>query len=193
MKRICLLVALLCIAGLAACGSGESEEDRVAEVIEASATSTDPRDCTRLATLVYREQIQHAEQIDATRLCREDAKETENDPTSVEISDVTIEEGRATADVAYTGGTFDGQTMSVALVKSGGVWKMDEVTGFSSFDRLRLVRAMDANLSMGAGAFRPAVASCIEKVFARLPRPKLEQIVIGDSVVPFEEIVVGCT
>ncbi|HET7417293.1 MAG TPA: hypothetical protein VFJ61_06690 [Solirubrobacterales bacterium] len=178
---------------LTGCGGGQSDEEKIAEVIETSATSTDPQDCPRLTTLAYREQTQHAEVSDAKRLCREDARETENDPTSVEVSGVRIKGDKATADVAYIGGIFDGQTMAVALVKRNDAWKMDEVTGFSRFDRARLVRAMSASLSMGPGAFRPEVATCLEGVFAELPRPKLEEIVIGDSVVPFEELVVGCT
>jgi len=193
LTRICLLVALVIAGAVAACGGGGSEEDEVVEAVEASATSRNPEDCVRLATQSFLEQTQVLEGADAVAACERDAEEADFLPDSVEVSAVEVHGSKATANAAFNGGPFDGQTLAVALVEAGGTWKMDEIVGFAEFHRAALLKAMGKGLEKGQGAFDPEVAACLGEEFEELSRGELEEILIGGSLVPLEELVEGCT
>src|SRR5262245_55412419 len=104
---------------LAACGGGDSGDDEgdVTEVIETSVKTTDPADCTKLATQQFLEQTTFETGDAAVQQCEEDATDPTGDPDSVEVSDVSVDGDTASANVAFTGGTFDGSTISVEVAK----------------------------------------------------------------------------
>lgn len=197
MKRPCLLLPtlLLLLAGsLVSCGDGESEEDKIVETIEVSATSTDPADCEALATRAFLMQTQVKESgAEALESCEGDAKETVGDPDSVEVSDVKVDGSKATADAAFSSGTFDGQVLSVALVEKDGNWKLDRVTGFAHLDQKKLTRSFQRALEEGPGASAPQLAACIGDVLRKSSRSEIEEVAIGGSLVPLEEIIEDCT
>jgi hypothetical protein len=194
--RLLLLPALLGAFAVAftACGGGESEEGKIARTVESLATSTDPADCEALATSAFLKQTQVKESgAEALESCEEDAEKTAEDPDSVQVSNVEVDGPMATADAAFSGGTFDGQSLSVALVKEDGGWKLDQVTGFALFDRDRLVESFQRALEEGPGASAPRLAACIGDVLRESSRSQVEEVVIGGSLVPLEEIIEGCT
>jgi ABC-type glycerol-3-phosphate transport system substrate-binding protein len=187
------LALLALVFGLAACGSSESDEDKVVEVIETSVTSTDPADCKELATQTFLEQTELEQGSAAVKSCEEDAEETEGDPDSVEVSAVEIDGSAATADVAFAGGSFDGQTLSVALVEEDGDWKLDEVTGFAKLDQEKLADTFEEELQSGEDALDPQLATCFAEVIRELPKAEAEEVVIGGSSEPVVEIIEGCS
>jgi hypothetical protein len=187
------LALLALVFGLAACGGGDSDEDKVVEVIETSATSSDPADCKELATQAFLEQTELEQGSAAVKSCEESAEETEGDPKSVDVSEVEVDGSAATADVAFTGGNFDGQTLSVALVEEDGDWKMDEITGFAEFDQEKLADTFAESLQNGEDALDPQLATCFAEVIRELPKAEAEEVVIGGSSDPIVEIIEGCS
>lgn len=196
MRKLYLLLplALLSLAlGLAACGGGESDEDKIVDVIETSATSTDPADCEALATQAFLEQTQFSEGEEAVEGCEESAEETEDNPDSVEVSEVEIDGSDATATAAFEGGNFDGQTFTVALVEADGDWKLDELTGFAEFDQEALATSLEEGLQAGEDAVEPKLAECFGETLRELSKAQAEEVVIGGSPQPIVEIVEGCS
>lgn len=188
------LALLALVFGLAACGGGDDgDEDRIVEVVETSFTSTKAANCKRLATQKFLEQTQYSKGQEALKACEEDTEEeVEGDTDSVEVSDVVVEESTATANTAFDGGTFDGQTLSIDLVEEGGDWKLDEITGFVELDQEHLAKSIEEGFESGQNGLEPAVASCAGKAFAEMPKAELEEILLGGSAQPIAEIVEGC-
>jgi hypothetical protein len=186
-----LLLALPLV--LAACGgSSGDDESAVIERIEAAVASTNPADCERYATQAFLEQSQFEKGAAAVKGCEEDAADTEDDPDSTKVTNVQITGSKATADVAFEGGTFDGQTISIGLVEEDGDWKLDEIARFVKLDRERFVKAFEAGVTSGGERLPRALASCMGEVLRELPRPELEEVVIGGDPQPIVEIVEGC-
>lgn len=186
MKKVWLPVLLATLA-LVACGGGEGETEAIVETIETSATSKVPADCKALATQAYQEQVQMVEGFAAVTNCEYDAKEPGNDPESVEVGEVEIEGPRATAEVTYLGGTFNGQTLAVGLVEKGGRWKLNEIIRFTQFDRPKLIAAFQKwTLEYGLGSFSRSLASCIGKRLGTRSRSDLEEVILGGSPLPIE-------
>jgi hypothetical protein len=187
-----LLLALLALAfGLAACGDSESDEDKVVDVIETSVNSSDPADCKELATQAFLEQTELEQGSAAVKSCEESAKDTSDDPESVEVSKVEVDGSAATADVAFAGGNFDGQTLSVALIEEDGDWKMNEITGFAKFDQEGLAVSFEEAFERDNDV-DPQLATCFAEVIRELPKAQAEEIVIGGNSEPIVEIVEGC-
>ncbi|HXQ88870.1 MAG TPA: hypothetical protein VN733_04455 [Solirubrobacterales bacterium] len=195
MRKLHLLLplALLALAlGLAACGSSESDEDKVVDVIETSATSSDPADCEALSTQAFMEQTELEEGKAAVESCEESAEDDSDNPDSVEVSEVEIDGSSATADVAFVGGNFGGQTLTVALVEEDGDWKLDEITGFAEFDQEGLADSFEEALGED-DEVDPQLAECFAEVIREVPEPKAEELIIGGSPEPIVEIIEGCS
>jgi hypothetical protein len=187
-----LLLALLALVfGLVACGDSESDEDKIVDVIETSVNSSDPADCKELMTQAFLEQTELEQGAAAVKSCEESAKDTTDDPKSVEVSKVEVDGSAATADVAFTGGNFDGQTLSVALVEEDGDWKLNELTGFAKFDQEGLAVSFEEAFERDNDV-DPQLATCFAEVIRELPKDQAEEIVIGGNSEPIVEIVEGC-
>lgn len=195
MPRPRLLIPLLVLAlalGLAACGgSSESDEDKVIDVIETSATSADPSNCTELQTAAFNEQNTQESGDAATKACEEEAKEDEGTADSVEVSEVEIDGDTATATVAVTGGDLDGQTLEVEAVKDGDEWKLNALTGFVDFDSSQIVATLAEGLEEEESV-EPKIASCIVETLENSDDSEIEELVLNTGSVSFEELAESC-
>ena len=199
MRKLPLFLAVLLIPifALAACGGGgdDGAEDEIVETIETSALSTDPADCGELATLRFLEQTNFREGKAALRRCEADAKRAQKEPKdikSVEVSNVEIDGSEANAEVAFEGGTFDGQVFSVAMVEEDGNWKMGEILGFAEFDQVKFAEAVEEQVENEAEGLEPEVLACIGEEFSSMSRGELERLVTAGREQPLEEVIVGC-
>jgi hypothetical protein len=159
LPRVTILAVLAAVLAVAGCGgsggSGGStatravsgnERDQIVSAISTSVTSTDPGDCIKLETQRFLEQIHFTKGADAIKACRQDAPDTSDDPDSVDVTGVQANGARATANVAFHGGSFDGSTLSVALTRDGDQWKMDQITAVPTFDLPAFEKAFTARL-----------------------------------------------
>lgn len=193
--HLALLPALLfaLALGLAACGGGgESDEEKITSTIETAATSTDPAVCGETQTLNFMEQTNSASGMQAEKECeKETEEEGSNDPESVKVSKVEAEGGKATADVEFTGGTFDNQELEVALVEEDGNWKLDELTGFARFNAAQFVGFFAEQLEEEE-QIEPRVAGCIVEGLEEAPKDQLEALVIENNTQPIVELAESC-
>lgn len=173
-QLVLLAVSIVAALAISACGgddddggdSGGSDEDaQITEVIETSVKSSDPADCTTLQTQKFVEQIQFESGAEAVASCEEDAADTSDDPDSVEVSSIEVEGTNATADVSFVGSPFDGSTLSLALVKEGDQWKLDEITDIPEFDFEAFQASFSEELTAD-GDVPPEVATCIGDSFS---------------------------
>jgi ABC-type glycerol-3-phosphate transport system substrate-binding protein len=191
-KLLLSSLALALALGLAACGGGgESDEDEVANAIETAATSTDPSTCTELVTLAFNDQTEDGEGKAATKECEEDAEDDSNNPESVDVTKVEVDGSSATADAAFTGGSFDGQTLGIELVEENGDWKLDQITGFTQFDKAKLVAAISTGLEEQE-EIEPELASCMVEIFEEAEEEEFEELILGGSSRGFVEIAEAC-
>lgn len=196
-KRLLLLpLALLLVLGVAACGGGSSsggggEEDQISAVIEKSVTSDDPSKCTELMTQNFVEQTANAEGSAAVEECEETATSGENDPEKVTVSEVQVDGANATADAAFVGGSFDGQTLSVALVKDGGKWKLDEISGFANLNRDALTGELEEQLE-ATGQLTEEQTACIVEGIEEASDEAFEELLLSGSSEALAEIAEAC-
>jgi ABC-type glycerol-3-phosphate transport system substrate-binding protein len=193
-RHLFLPAALLALAlGLAACGGGggESDEEKIETTIETSATSTDPANCAKYSTLKFMEQTSSGQGAEAEKDCEEEAEEAEGKPESVSVSNVEIEGEEATADAAFEGGNFDGQTLTVALVEEEGDWKLNELVGFANFDAAKLIDALVQQLE-AEGSAKPKLIACVAEGLRELDESEFEELVINQDTQPIVEIAEAC-
>jgi hypothetical protein len=102
---LALFACAVSVLALAACGGdSESDEEKIANAIETSVTTTDPDDCEVYATQAFLEQSEGERGEAAVASCEEDVEDTSNDPDSVTVSKVDVGDEAATAEVAFRGG-----------------------------------------------------------------------------------------
>jgi hypothetical protein len=193
-KRLLLLPCILILSALsfAACGSSSGDEGEVEEVIEASATTTNPADCKKLNTQEFMEQTTQESGNAAVKECEEEAKNEEG-AKSVSVSAVEVDGSDATAEAALSGGNLDGQTLEVALVKDGDQWKLNEVVGFTKFDQGKLVEGLEASLSEASSEVDPKFAGCVIEAFKQGSQSEVEELLFGNSPKALEEVFEACS
>jgi hypothetical protein len=181
MKRLFLLVIALAFAALAVAGCGgssESDEDKIVSVVETSALSTDPADCKATQTVAFMEQANEGEGKKAVEECEENADDTSGTPDSVVVSKVDVADSAATADVAFTGGSFDGQTVVLGLVEEGGDWKLDEIKSFAKLDREKLIGAFETSIEE-TEELAPELGECLVEGFEAASDSELEDAILN--------------
>jgi hypothetical protein len=189
------IFALVAAFAFAACGSSESDEDKIVDVIETSATSDDPAECVEFATQAFLEQSESEEGKDAVKSCEEDAKDTSGNPDSVTVTKVEVDGTDATANAAFVGGSFDGQTLTVALVEEDGDWRLDQITGFAKFDQGKLVQAFEdqfAEEEEDEGSLEPELVSCVIEALEESSQSEFEELLLSGSSEGFVEIAEAC-
>jgi hypothetical protein len=195
LKRYLVLPALLIFAALAfaACGSSESDEDKIVSAIETSATSPDPANCEKLSTQAFMEQSTSSEGKEAVKTCEEDAGKPENNAESAAVSNVEVEGEEATAEVALTGGSFDGQTVGIALVKEGDQWKLNEITEFVKLDNAKLVEQLETQFEKPSSEVSEEVAICIEEGIEESSQAEVEEYFLSGSPEALEALAESCS
>jgi hypothetical protein len=187
---------LLLALGVTACGSsggGGGDEDQITAAIRTVALGTDPAACKKYETQSFMAQNTQSEGAKAVSACEQHAKEAKGNPKSVALSKVEVNGTRATADVAFTGGGFNGQTAAIALVKEGDQWKLDKTTGFAKLDRAKLIEQFEAKLTDPANKISKSVASCFVKAVEKEPQAKVEELVLSGSSEPIVELIKSCS
>jgi hypothetical protein len=196
LKRHLLLVPCLLIlsaVALSACGGGggSSDEGEIEEAIETTATTSDPANCTELQTQKFDEQNSQTEGAAAVKACEKEGEEGEEVAESAEVSNVSVNGEKASAEVAFTGGSFNGQAVELDLVNDGGSWKLDEVVAFTNYDPQKLEEAFEGSFESQGGISKQMTA-CIAEAFGGASKAQAEELIFGGSQKPLEELIVTC-
>ena len=120
-------------------------------------------------------------------------KEAKDNPKSVVVSKVKIEGNNATADAAFTGGGFNGQTATIALVKVGDQWKLDETKGFAKLDRAKLIEQFETKLADPENEISKKAAACFVKAVEKAPQARVEELVLSNSTEPVAKLIESCS
>jgi hypothetical protein len=186
------LVLLALAAGISACGgsSGESDEEQVEVAIKTALTSTDPSACGGSRTIAYMEETGDSTGAAAERECEEKVASRENLPSSIRISKVEVEDGKATAEVALEGGDPDGLVVDVMLVEDDGSWKIDEFTDLAGLDRDRFTARIEGEFEKEG--LRPPEVGCLVAALDDLPQAEFEELALGGNEQAITEISEQC-
>jgi hypothetical protein len=189
----CLLLALL----LAGCGGsgGGGDEAQIMTVLKRFTLSPNPSRCTELNTQAYVEQTTHRKGGAALKACEENAEALQRSelPDSVRVSNVEVDGGRASADVAFIGGTFDSQVLSTELLKDGGQWKLDELRGFAHLDKDAMAKTLERAFEESPSTPLPASqAGCLGERIRKAPTQPLEELLLGESTALVTQIEQSC-
>lgn len=169
-------VAVAATLTLAACGGddddGGGDEADITEAIEQAATDDDAANCTEVQTQAFTEQTEFATGEEAITTCEESAGDGDVAGDSVAIENIEVDGDTGTAEVAFTGGGLDGQTLAVSVVKEEDQWKMDSLDEFVVFDKATFATA----LTDGAddGETPPEVLTCVEEAVAATPDDQVQ-------------------
>jgi hypothetical protein len=193
-KRALVPLALLVLAAatVTACGGGESDEDKIVAVVEGAETTADARNCTELQTQRWNEQVTQQSGKAGTQACEAEAKEGQAQAKGVKVSNVSVNDEKATAEVAYLGGPLDSQTLDIALVEAGGDWKLDHVEGFADYDGKSLGKAFEKRFEERPEGLSPKQAKCIASKVAGSSEAEAEELFFGGSSKPIVELAEGC-
>ncbi|MBA3866320.1 MAG: hypothetical protein H0X42_08235 [Solirubrobacterales bacterium] len=192
-KRHLLLPSLLIVSALflVACGGGgSSDESEIEDAIETSATTGDPSNCTEFLTMKFVEQSSGESGKAALKACEKEEEEPESKAESVEVTEVEVDGSNATANAAITGGSLEGQTVSIALVEEDG-WKLDELTGFAKFDQGAIAKLFETQLGK-SGELSSEQTRCIVEGIEGAPAEELEGMILNSETTPIEELAEGC-
>jgi hypothetical protein len=188
-----VIAALVLAAALAACGGGGDsgdDEAQIREAIETVNTTTDPDNCTELMTLRYAGQTEFEQGLRAVDSCK--AGSADLDADSVEIAKVEVSGDKATAEVAYKGAGFDGQTLLVSLLKQDDAWKLDHIDAFVSFDREKFLAAFEEAATAGQSKSTSKEAACLTDALAKLPEKQLQGLFLSGDPNQFVDLLGPC-
>jgi hypothetical protein len=187
------VAALFSSLAIVACGGGGGNDNssQITDVIQSSATSTDPADCTKLETQQFVEQTELASGQAALQQCQKSAADTSDNPSSVDVTDVKSSGNTGSANITFHGGSFDGSTLSVSLTKDGDQWKLDKITDIPTFNLAGLVQALSAKLS-SQGNIPPQFASCIVQSFNNAGADQVKSVILSGNGDQLTALFSGC-
>ncbi len=195
-KRILVPLALLVLAALTltACGGGggSSDEGKITETIEKAATTSDPSNCTELETPAFVEQNSEQKGKAAVKSCEEEAEAGEQHAEGANVSNVSVNGSKATAEVEFEGGPLGSQTLEVALVEEGGNWKLDQIEGFANYDGAALGEAFEKEFEENPEGLNKKQATCIAQGIAKSSKTEAEELFFSGSSEPIVELAEGC-
>jgi uncharacterized protein HemX len=193
-RRLLVSLALVLVAALAiaACGGGSSDESKITETIEKAATTTDPQNCTELETQRFNEQNSQKQGKAATKACEEEAEKGEEQAEGANVSNVSVNDEKATAEVEFEGGSLGSQTLEVALVQEEGDWKLDQVEGFAKYNGKALGAAFEKEFKENPEGLSPEQAKCIAGKVAAANQAEAEELFFGGSSEPIITLAKSC-
>lgn len=193
-KRALVPAALLVLAAatVTACGGGESAEDKIVGVIETAETTTDLRNCTELQTQRFNEQVTQQSGKAAKKACEAELKEGPAQAKAVKVTNVSVDDEKATTEVAFKGGPLNSQTLDIALVEADGDWKIDRVEGFAAYDGKALGAAFEKRFEEVPEGLSPKQAKCIARKVAESSEAEAEELFFGGSSEPIIKLAEGC-
>jgi hypothetical protein len=141
MMLLTYVTAVLAAIAIGACGASGDDED-VRQSVELFFARNEPRGCDVQTERFQRNIEDEAESRDAMRRCRDtEAGRGDESPfapiESATASDIEVDGDRATAKAEVRGSDFDGQVLTVALVKDGETWKIDGLDGVEVHESFR--------------------------------------------------------
>ena len=173
---VCLAVVFAAMLAGGCGGGGKSDEDQITDVIEQTSTTASRENCTDLSTQRFVEQTTFDTGKEAIDSC---ASDTSGTADSAKVSNVQVDGDKATATVAISGATFDGQTLKVSLVKEGDQWKMDHVDDFVKFDQQQFADAFEKGLTSGKNPLPDDQAKCVASGFANAPADSVKTVILS--------------
>ena len=193
-KRILVPLAFLVLTALTitACGGGSSDEDKIAEAIETTATTADPSNCTEFETQRFNEQNSQQKGKAATKACEEEAEAGEEKAKSAKVSNVSIDDEKATAEVAFKGGSLALQSLEVALAQEDGDWKLDQIEGFADYDGKALGEAFEREFEENPEGLTKKQATCIAGKVAASSQAEAEELFFSGSSEPIVKLAESC-
>jgi len=194
IKRLLVPLALLALApaALAACGGGgSSAESQITEVIERAATTKDPSNCTELQTLRFTEQNTSESGKAAIKSCEESAKEEEQ-AEEADVSGVSVNGEKATAEVEFIGGSLDSQVLEVALVEEGGDWKLNQIEGFAHYNGKALEETFLKRFEESPEGLSKRQYTCIAEGIGKANKAEAEAMFLSGSTIKIEELAQSC-
>jgi len=193
-KRILVPLALLVLAALTitACGGGDSDEDKISEVIEKAATTTDPSNCTELETQRFAEQNSQQKGKAAVKACEEEQEAGEEQAEAATVSNVSVDGEKATAEVKFEGGPLGAQALELALVEEDGNWKLDQIEGFADYDGKALGEAFEKEFEESSEGLNEEQAKCIAGKVAGANQAEAEELFFSGSPKAIVELAEGC-
>jgi hypothetical protein len=198
-RRLALPTLLIVFSlALVACGGGggSEEEDQVVASITRVMAGNDPTACKKLQTQAFMEQNAQIKGKEAVKACEEEAakdKSKGKKPQSVVVSEVEVDRSQASADVAFSEGGFEGQTVAISLTKSGGQWKLDKAEGFVKFDKAKLIAQFEAKLKDPASKIKKSTTECFVKGLEKKSKSEMEDLVLGGSSEPTTKLLESCS
>ena len=194
-KRILVPLALLVLAALTltACGGdGSSDEDKITETIETAATTNDPSNCTELETQRFAEQNSQQKGKAAIKACEEEAEAGEEQAEGANVSNVSVNGSKATAEVEFEGGSLGSQSLEVALVEEDDNWKLDQIEGFANYDGKALGEAFEKQFEEEPGELTPQQAKCISGKVAEASQAEAEELFLSGDPEKIIQLAQGC-
>ncbi len=149
---------------------------------------TTPSKCTELQTLKFNEQ-EKGSGPKATELCEKEAAEHEEPAESVNVSNVEVEGGTATAEAAIEGSALNGQTVELELVEEGGKWKLNQFLGFASYDGEALAEGVEKGLEK-QGGLPASEVKCFADGVRGMSEEEAEEVAFEGNVEVLEAL--GC-
>lgn len=151
-------------------------------MIHAAAADTGPGSCLKYETLHFLEDNYRREGDAAVRACEESALDPlDEEPRSVDVSQVEIADDSADAVIGFEGSLVDGQKVRYEFVKREGEWKFDEMVGFVELDAPHLILELGRKGLLRAESRREAenVACWIDRMEGMSDKA-LEELLLGE-------------
>ena len=150
------------------------------------------RTCTELETQAFVEQNSAEKGPTAVKTCETEAEEGKEQAEEAKVSNVSVNGEKATAQVAFTGGSLGSQELEVALVQEGGDWKLDQIEGFAKYDGKALGEAFEKQFEEEPEGLSKEQASCIAAKVGEANQAEAEELFFSGSPDKIIELAEGC-
>jgi hypothetical protein len=176
---LALATVLVTVAIVHGPAVGEASPQRdIIYTLDKTATSRNPAFCRLMTAHFVEQSFESRDGPAGFYSCRAQTAGVLR-PDAVDVSNVRIADGHATAEVAYRGGKFSGSKLRFGLVKRGEYWKVDRLLGFTTFDRKAATAATRKYLRHGPFSLSPSAVECVMAAFTRYSNEELQRLVVG--------------